>query len=143
MTRKDGTGHDKMGQDTIGRAMTLWDTKGSVQDGIGQDTTGRDRTGQGCFKWLEFNSFVGFSIVLCMYVKLYYLLVTDLTEKSHMLAIPTTLCCIGRKELERLVGNLCSIHLAFPGASAHLYHIQRNFLQGEDDRAWILTYFDI
>ena len=35
-----------------------------------------------------------------------------------------------RKELERLVGKLCSMHLAVPGAVLHLYRIQRALYQG-------------
>ena len=48
--------------------------------GTGWDGRGRERMGL----FLMGSSFyfsVGFSIILCMYVKLYYLLVTDLSEK--------------------------------------------------------------
>ena len=41
---------------------------------------------------------------------------------------------MGWKELERLAGKLRSIHLAVPGAVAHLYHIQCNLEQGGEDR---------
>ena len=58
------------------------------RDRTRQDTKGRDRTelnGTGwdgaVFDWVEFNSSVDFNIVLCMYVKFYYLLVTDIREK--------------------------------------------------------------
>ena len=44
---------------------------------------------------------------------------------------------MGRKELERLVGKLRSVHLAVPGAVAHLYHIQRALAQAGTDRAWL------
>ena len=45
---------------------------------------------------------------------------------------------MGRKELEHLVGKLCSTHRAVPGAVAHLYHIQRALTQGGKDRTWLL-----
>ena len=48
---------------------------------------------------------------------------------------------MGRKELEHLVGKLCSTHRAVPGAVAHLYHIQRALTQGGKDRAWLLADF--
>ena len=44
---------------------------------------------------------------------------------------------MGRKELERLVGKLRFMHLAVPGAVAHLYHIQRALFQAGTDRAWL------
>ena len=44
---------------------------------------------------------------------------------------------MGRKELECLVGKLRSMHLAVPGAVAHLYHIQRALSQAGTDRAWL------
>ena len=37
---------------------------------------------------------------------------------------------MGRKELDRLVWKLRSMHLAVPGAVAHLYHIQHALSQG-------------
>ena len=91
MTRQDGTGHNNMGKDMIGRDRTRhdrtrWDLKrrgtkvrdSTRQDGTGQDGTKRDGS---VFNGLSFNSYVGFIIVLCMYIKLYYLLVTDLSKK--------------------------------------------------------------
>ena len=42
-----------------------------------------------------------------------------------------------RKELKRLVGKVRSMHLAVPGAVAHLYHIQRALSQTGTDRAWL------
>ena len=48
---------------------------------------------------------------------------------------------MGRKELECLVGKLCSMHLEMPGAVAHLYYIQRALTQGGKDRAWLLAEF--
>ena len=44
---------------------------------------------------------------------------------------------MGRKDLERLVGKPRSMHLAVPGAVAHLYHIQCELAQAEADRAWL------
>ena len=52
-----------------------------------------------------------------------------LHEQTQLLAIPAIQRGIGQKELERLVGNLCSMHLAVPGVLAHLYHIQRTLVQ--------------
>ena len=43
---------------------------------------------------------------------------------------------MGRKDLERLVGKLRSMHLAVEVAVAHLYHIQRTLYQAGTDRAW-------
>ena len=37
---------------------------------------------------------------------------------------------MGRKELERMMGKLHSVHHAVPGAVAHLYHVQRALSQG-------------
>ena len=47
---------------------------------------------------------------------------------------------MGRKDLESLVGNLRSMHLAVPGEVAHIYHIQRALTQEGTDRAWISPY---
>ena len=47
-----------------------------------------------------------------------------------MVDIPPTQRRMGRKDLERLVGKLRSMHLAVPGAVAHLFHIQRALNQG-------------
>ena len=55
--------------------------------------------------------------------------------------IPATQCSMVRKDLERLVGKLCSIYLTMPGAVAHLFHIQRTLNQGGVDRAWLSTAF--
>ena len=44
---------------------------------------------------------------------------------------------MGRKDLERLVWKLQYMHLAVPGAVAHLYHIQRALSQVGTNRAWI------
>ena len=48
---------------------------------------------------------------------------------------------MGRKDLEHLVGKLCSMHLAVPGAVAHLYHIKRALDQAGVDRAWLYPDF--
>ena len=55
-------------------------------------------------------------------------------ELLQMLAILATQRRIGRKELKRLMGKLCSMHLAVPGAVAHLYHIQSALTKGGKDR---------
>ena len=55
--------------------------------------------------------------------------------------IPPTQHRIGRKDLERLVGKLRSMHLAVPGAVAHLFHIQRALNQGGVDQAWLSPEF--
>ena len=46
-----------------------------------------------------------------------------------------------RKDLERLLGKLHSMHLAVPGAVAHLYYIQHALSQAETDRAWLSPAF--
>ena len=86
VTWPNRTGQDVIGQDRTQRYRRqqdrAWqDTKGTGRDGTEQNRTGQDRTGWGCSWWFGFNSSVGSSIVLCMYVKLYYLLVTDLSKK--------------------------------------------------------------
>ena len=48
---------------------------------------------------------------------------------------------VGRKDLERLVVKLRSMHLAVPGAMAHLLHIQRALNHGGLDRVWISLTF--
>ena len=48
---------------------------------------------------------------------------------------------MGRKDLERLVGKLRSMHLAVPGAVAYLYHIQCALAQAGADRAWLSPVF--
>ena len=69
-----------------------------------------------------------------------------LPEQKHLdllqqLAIPATQRRMGRKERERLVGKIRSMHLTVTGAVAHLYHIQRALTQGEKYRAWLSTDF--
>ena len=48
----------------------------------------------------------------------------------NLVGIPATQRCTDKKDLERLVGNLCFMHLPVPGAVAHLYHIQHALAQG-------------
>ena len=56
--------------------------------------------------------------------------------------IPATQRRMGRKDLEHLVGRLCFMHLAMPGAVAHLFHIQSALNYGGGvDRAWISPAF--
>ena len=62
-------------------------------------------------------------------------------ELQYLVAIPKTQWRMGRKYLERLVGNLRSIHLAVPGAVAHLYLLQCVLFQGRLGRVWLLPEF--
>ena len=55
--------------------------------------------------------------------------------------IPATQCRTRQKDLERLVGKLRSMHLAVPGAVAHLFHIKRALNQGGVERAWLSPAF--
>ena len=64
-----------------------------------------------------------------------------LQELWDLLDIPTSQRRMGRKELELLVGKLRSIHLAVPGAVAHLYHIQHALSQAGTYRAWLYPDF--
>ena len=64
-----------------------------------------------------------------------------LQELNQLVAIPATERRIGRKEMERLVGKVCSMHLTVPEAVAHLYHIQRDLVHGGVDRVWLLSEF--
>ena len=57
-----------------------------------------------------------------------------LEEILTLVAIPPTQRRMGRKDLERLVGKLRSMHLAVPGAVAHLFHIQWALNQGGVDQ---------
>ena len=82
-------GHDEIGCDGKRQNTAGQDVMGPITTGhkgqAGRDRTDQYRTGRdgmGLFLMgLSFNSYLGCSIVLCMYVKLYYLLVTDLSEK--------------------------------------------------------------
>ena len=64
-----------------------------------------------------------------------------LQEIQDLLNIPISQRCMGRKDLERLVGELCSMHLAVPGAVTHLYYIQCALFQAGTDRAWLSPEF--
>ena len=64
-----------------------------------------------------------------------------LQELRDLLKIPVSRQRMGRKDLERLVGKLCSMHLAISGAVALIYHIQRTMSQARIDRAWMSTAF--
>ena len=64
-----------------------------------------------------------------------------LHELRDLLDILSSQRRMGRKELERLVGKLHSIHLAVPGAVAHLYHIQRAMSQAGTDRTSLSSEF--
>ena len=64
-----------------------------------------------------------------------------LEELLTLVNIPPTQRRMGRKDLESLVGKLCSMHLTVPGAVAHLFHVQRALNQGGVDRAWLSTDF--
>ena len=44
---------------------------------------------------------------------------------------------MGRKDLERLVGKLRSMHLVVPKAVARLFHIQQALNQGGVDQEWL------
>ena len=72
--RLDGTGNDGTRRDGTG-------CDGYKGNRTGRNGKGQDGSVRGCSQWVEFNSSVGFSIVFCMYAKLYYLLVTDISEK--------------------------------------------------------------
>ena len=58
-------------------------------------------------------------------------------ELLTLVNIPPTQRRMVLKDLEHLVGKLCSTHLAVPGAVAHLFHIQRALNQGGVDQAWL------
>ena len=65
----------------------------------------------------------------------------NIQELRELLDIPTTHRHMGRKYLERLVGNLCYMHLAVPGAVVHIHHIERAIAQAGADRAWLSPEF--
>ena len=54
---------------------------------------------------------------------------------------PATQLRMVRKDLERLVGKLRSMHLVVPRAAAHLFQIQRDLNQGGMDRALLSPSF--
>ena len=64
-----------------------------------------------------------------------------LQELLTLVTIPETQHCMGQKDLEPLVGKLCSMHVVEPGAVSHLYHSQHNISQKGVDRAWLSPSF--
>ena len=60
-------------------------------------------------------------------------------ELLQLLSITAMQGRIGRKELERLVGKLRSMHLVVPGVVAHFYHIHSALKQRGKYRDWILA----
>ena len=64
-----------------------------------------------------------------------------LEELLILANIPVTQRKMVRKDLESLVGKLYSMHLAVPGAVAHLFHIQHALNQGGADRVWLSLAF--
>ena len=59
-----------------------------------------------------------------------------LQELQDLLAIQTTNRRMGRKELDHLVGKLCSMHLVAPASVSQLYHLQSVLAQDGMDWAW-------
>ena len=68
------------------------------------------------------------------------LLERNFEELPTAVDIPTTQGRMVRRELEHLVGKLCSMYRAVPGAVTHLFHIQRALHQGGVG-AWISPAF--
>ena len=64
-----------------------------------------------------------------------------LEELLTLVDIPTTQRRMGQKDLEHLVWKLRSMHLAVPGAVAHLFYIQRALNQGGLNQAWLSPAF--
>ena len=64
-----------------------------------------------------------------------------LEEVLTLVNILATQRMMVRKDLERLVGKLRSMHFAVPGAVARLFHIQRWLNQGGLERAWLSPAF--
>ena len=59
----------------------------------------------------------------------------NMRELLTLVDIMPTQCSMGPKDIERLLWKLRYIHLAVPGAVAHIYHIQRVLAQGGVDQA--------
>ena len=68
--------------------------------------------------------------ILYMETRTFTLLERKLEELLTLVDIPVTQRRMGRKDLELLVRKIRSMHLAVPGAVAHLFHIQRALNQG-------------
>ena len=64
-----------------------------------------------------------------------------LKEILTLVYIPATQRRMGRKDLERLVSKLRSMHLAVPGAAAYLFHIKCVLNKGGVDRVCLSTSF--
>ena len=47
-------------------------------------------------------------------------------ELGTLINIPPLQCQISTKNLERLIGKLCSMHLVIPGAVGHFYNLQQS-----------------
>ena len=58
------------------------------------------------------------------------LLEKQIQELLTLVDIPATQQRMSWKDLERLVGKLRSVHIAVPGAVAHLFRIKRALAQG-------------
>ena len=80
---RDKTGRDKT-QSYVTGHVTVLDMKQPKRNKTGRNRTGQDVSVRGCSWWVEFNSSVGLSFFVCMYIKLYYFLVTDLSEKYQL-----------------------------------------------------------
>ena len=65
----------------------------------------------------------------------------NLQELWDLLDIPISKQLMGRKEMERLLSKLCSMHLAVPGAVVHIYHIHLALYQAVIDRTWLSSDF--
>ena len=69
------------------------------------------------------------------------LLKCKLRKLLTLVDIPAMHHHMGRKELERLVGKLHSMHLSVPGLVEHFYHIQCVLSQRGVYRSWMLLAF--
>ena len=65
----------------------------------------------------------------------------NLEKLLTLVDIPAIQRRMGQKDLERLVEKLCYMHLAVPGAVAHLFHIYRALNQGGVYWAWLSPAF--
>ena len=64
-----------------------------------------------------------------------------LEEILTILEIPAIQRKMVQKDLESLVGKICSMHLAVPWAVAYLCHVQIVLNQGGVDRVWLSPVF--
>ena len=65
----------------------------------------------------------------------------NLKELLTLVDIPENHCMMGRKDLERLVGKIRSMHFALPGAVVHLFQIQRAMNKEGVEWAWLSLAF--